>query len=137
MDDSLTDHIPSDGLPQSDQAWLMQICVHGRICSRLIYSLFSQAALHAPRCEMVWRITEMHGLLESWRQERRTEEGSLLGHNLLVLLVHGKWVQLARADLGPEEVECFRRSERQCVDAARAILEECSQLDHAGLLTNL
>ncbi|PYI01632.1 hypothetical protein BO78DRAFT_327185 [Aspergillus sclerotiicarbonarius CBS 121057] len=155
MDDHLADHSPSDELQPGNEAWLTLQCLYGRLCDRLIDTLYSQTALQTSRPEMCRRIESAYSLLQSWldifqthrsaaspasgssRLDEQAEAEAYLSYHFLTLLIHGKWLQLAQGGLDSDETEWFQRSQSRCVAAARAVLEQCSQQTHVELLASL
>ena len=156
MCDKLTDYSPSDGFQSPDEARLTLQCLYGRVCDRVIDSLYSQAALRAPRGDMCRQIEDAYCLVQSWLGILQTYNHSLnfptvrsscLGENMeaeaylssyfLTFLIHGKWLQLAQQGLATEEREAYERSEARCLAAARSVLEQCSQHTHVQILANM
>ncbi|GLA75719.1 hypothetical protein AtubIFM55763_007273 [Aspergillus tubingensis] len=156
MCDKLTDYSPSDGCQNPDEARLTLQCLYGRVCDRVIDSLYSQAALRAPRVDMCRQIEDAYCLVQSWLGilqtynhslnsppvrssylEENMEAEAYLSSYLLTFLIHGKWLQLAQQGLATEEREAYERSEARCLAAARSVLEQCSQHTHVQMLANM
>ncbi|GLA89364.1 hypothetical protein AtubIFM56815_003839 [Aspergillus tubingensis] len=153
MCDKLTDYSPSDGFQSPDEARLTLQCLYGRVCDRVIDSLYSQAALRAPRAGMCRQIEDAYCLVQSWLGILQTYNNSLnssserlsslqehmesemhLSSYFLTFLIHGKWLQLAQQGLATEEREAYERSKVRCLAAARSVLEQCSQHTHVQML---
>ncbi|RAL14734.1 Zn(II)2Cys6 transcription factor [Aspergillus homomorphus CBS 101889] len=156
MCDKFTDHSPSEVLQHPDEARLMLQCLYGRLCDRVVDSLYSQAALRATRADMCRQIEDAYCLINSWLRIFQTYNKSLdfpEGHSsclgeqaeaethlssyFLTFLIHGKWLHLAQQGLDPEETEAYERSETRCLAAARSVLEQCSQQTHVQMLANM
>lgn len=156
MCDKLTDYSPGDGFKNPDEARLTLQCLYGRVCDRVIDSLYSQAALRAPRVDMCRQIEDAYCLVQSWLGILQTYNNSLnsssrrssflqkymesethLSSYFLTFLIHGKWLQLAQQGLATEEREAYERSEARCLAAARSVLEQCSQHTHVEMLANM
>ncbi|KAL7657407.1 hypothetical protein ACMYSQ_003591 [Aspergillus niger] len=156
MCDKHTDHSPSDALQHPDEAQLTLQCLYGRLCDRVIDSLFSQAALRVTRADMCRQIEDAYCLVQAWLGIFQTYNNSLntpagrfsclgeqaeaethLSSYFLIFLIHGKWLHLAQQGLDPEEAEAYERSETRCLAAARSVLEQCSQQTHVQMLANM
>ncbi|KAI2921828.1 transcriptional regulator family: Fungal Specific TF [Aspergillus niger] len=156
MCDKHTDHSPSDALQHPDEARLTLQCLYGRLCDRVIDSLFSQAALRVTRADMCRQIEDAYCLVQAWLGIFQTYNNSLntpagrfsclgeqaeaethLSSYFLIFLIHGKWLHLAQQGLDPEEAEAYERSETRCLAAARSVLEQCSQQTHVQMLANM
>ncbi|XRM43623.1 hypothetical protein ABZX51_006782 [Aspergillus tubingensis] len=156
MCDKLTDYSPSDGFHSPDEARLTLQCLYGRVCDRVIDSLYSQAALRAPRAGMCRQIEDAYCLVQSWLGILQTYSNSLnssserlsslqehmesemhLSSYFLTFLIHGKWLQLAQQGLATEEREAYERSKVRCLAAARSVLEQCSQHTHVQMLASM
>lgn len=156
MCDKVTDHAPSDVLQHPDEARLTLQCLYGRLCDRVIDSLYSQTALRTTRADMRRQIEDTYCLLQSWLGIFQTYNNSLnspagrssgfggeveteihFSSYFLTFLIHGKWLHLAQQGLDPEEKEAYERSETRCLAAARSVLEQCSQQTHAQTLGNM
>ncbi|KAI2942830.1 transcriptional regulator family: Fungal Specific TF [Aspergillus niger] len=156
MCDKLTDHSPSDALQHPDEARLTLQCLYGRLCDRVIDSLFSQAALRVTRADMCRQIEDAYCLVQAWLGIFQTYNNSLntpagrfsclgeqaeaethLSSYFLIFLIHGKWLHMAQQGLDPEEAEAYERSETRCLAAARSVLEQCSQQTHVQMLANM